>query len=82
MELNKIAEICKVKTEGWEPAVWDTLERKKDQVDRDGNIKSYGKPHPKMSNAVKILLKDSRLGRSNQVQRVQEHRRCRWFRDY
>jgi putative DNA primase/helicase len=60
MELNKIAEICKVKNDGWETAVWDTLERKKDQVDRDGNIKSYGKPYPKISNAVKILLNDSR----------------------
>jgi len=60
MELNKIAKICRVSTEAWEPEVWDQLDRRKDKVDKDGNLKEPGRPFAKVSNAVKILTYDSR----------------------
>ena len=60
MELNRIAKICKVQTEAFEADVWATLDRKKDIVDKDGNIRTHGRPYAKMGNAVKILLHDTR----------------------
>jgi len=60
MELNRIAEICKVSSETWEPGVWASLDRKRDQVDKDGNVRLHGKPYAKITNAVKILSDDTR----------------------
>lgn len=60
MELNKIAEICKVRSDLYEMDVWQTLDRKRDRVDKDGNVTEMGKPYSKVTNAVKVLSNDSR----------------------
>ena len=60
MELNKIAEICKVRSDLFEMEVWQTLDRKRDRVDKDGNVTEMGKPYSKVTNAVKVLTSDSR----------------------
>ena len=60
MELNKIAAICKVTSHGPEPEIWNLLDRRKDKVDKDGNVKEQGGPTPKITNVVKILDGDTR----------------------